>query len=78
METTERLAGLVPEGRLLVSESGIRTRGDVERLAAVGVDAVLVGESLLVDEHPRSAVRELLGGGPKVAEAPSPHTVKGG
>lgn len=47
LETSLRLAGLVPAGRLLVSESGIKDRGDLEELASAGVDAVLVGESLL-------------------------------
>ena len=64
LETTERLAGLVPAGRLLVSESGIRTRADVERVARAGVDAVLVGESLLRGENPGAAIRSLLGSGP--------------
>jgi indole-3-glycerol phosphate synthase len=47
LDTSLRLAESVPRGRLLVSESGITDRADLERLAAVGVDAVLVGESLL-------------------------------
>ncbi len=47
LETSLRLAGLVPAGRLLVAESGIKDRGDLEELASAGVDAVLVGESLL-------------------------------
>jgi indole-3-glycerol phosphate synthase len=62
LETTELLAGLVPAGRVLVSESGIRTREDVQRLAAAGVDAVLVGESLLVGEDPQVSIRALMGG----------------
>jgi indole-3-glycerol phosphate synthase len=47
LDTTGRLAGLVPAGRLLVSESGIKDRAEAERLAAWGVDAILVGETLL-------------------------------
>jgi indole-3-glycerol phosphate synthase len=62
LETTERLATLAPPGRLVVSESGIRTRADVQRLADVGVDAVLVGESLLVAGDVQTAVRGLMGG----------------
>jgi indole-3-glycerol phosphate synthase len=62
LETTERLAGLAPAGRMLVSESGIRTREDVQRLAAAGVDAVLVGESLVVGEDPQVSIRVLMGG----------------
>jgi indole-3-glycerol phosphate synthase len=59
LDTTERLADLVPAERLLVSESGIRTRHDVQRLAALGVDGVLVGESLLVEVDARKAIRAL-------------------
>ena len=59
LETSERLAALVPPDRLLVAESGIRDRADVERLAAVGVDAVLVGESLLRREDVEGAVADL-------------------
>jgi indole-3-glycerol phosphate synthase len=62
LETTERLAGLVPAGRLLVSESGIGNHADVKRLAAAGVDAVLVGESLLVEKDVQAAIRGLMGG----------------
>lgn len=59
--TTERLAALRPAGTLLVSESGISTRADVERLAACGVDAMLVGESLITAPDRRAAARALLG-----------------
>ena len=48
--TTARLAGLLDEGSKLVSESGIKTRQDVERLRTVGVQAVLIGQTLC--EHP--------------------------
>jgi indole-3-glycerol phosphate synthase len=78
LETTERLASMVPAGRSLVSESGISGRGDVERLAAVGVDGVLIGESLLVGEDPKRAVSELLGGQQSAAETALAHTAKGG
>lgn len=61
LATTERLAALRPSGALLVSESGIAGRADVERLAASGVDAMLVGESLITAPDRRGAVRTLLG-----------------
>ncbi len=61
LEVTERLAPLVPEGRLLVSESGISSNEDVQRLASAGVDAVLVGESLLRETDVEDATRSLLG-----------------
>lgn len=50
LSVTERLAAEVPGDRVLVGESGIRTRADVERLAEAGVDAVLVGEALMRGE----------------------------
>jgi indole-3-glycerol phosphate synthase len=49
----------VPAGKTVVSESGIASRQSVEELEAVGVDAVLVGESLMRAEDPEAAVREL-------------------
>jgi indole-3-glycerol phosphate synthase len=60
LDTTVELAGLVPPERLLVGESGIRTRADIERLAACGVDGVLVGESLLRSRDVETAVGELM------------------
>jgi indole-3-glycerol phosphate synthase len=60
LATTERLAARRPAGALLVSESGIHSRADVERLAACGVDAMLVGESLVVAPDRRAAARALL------------------
>jgi indole-3-glycerol phosphate synthase len=56
-----RLREQVPDDVLLVAESGIRTRADVERLAAAGIDALLVGESLLVQPDPGRAAAALLG-----------------
>ena len=61
LETTLRLRPRVPAGVPVVSESGIRVRDDVERLADAGVDAMLVGEALMAAEDPRAKVRELLG-----------------
>ena len=67
LDTTLRLAGLVPAGRLLVAESGIRERGEIERLASCGVDAVLVGETILRGPDVQSAVRALMDPVPAVA-----------
>jgi indole-3-glycerol phosphate synthase len=66
LATTERLAARLrqsPPGneRLLVAESGIHSRADVERLARGGVQAILVGESLLRRADIPAQVRELLG-----------------
>lgn len=61
--TTERLAQQLPTaGRpLLVAESGIHSRADVERLAQGGAGAILVGESLMREADIGAKVRELLG-----------------
>jgi indole-3-glycerol phosphate synthase/phosphoribosylanthranilate isomerase len=64
LSTTERLARLAPD-RLLVSESGISNRGDVERLAS-HVDAFLVGSSLMRANEPAQAARELIFGRTKL------------
>ncbi len=60
LATTERLAPLLPEGGLVVSESGIKTRADVQRLMACGVSSFLVGENLLNQPDPGAAARDLL------------------
>ena len=63
---TERTFGLLPslpEGVLVVAESGFRTRLELERLAAAGVDAVLVGEALMRAPDIEAACRELTGVG---------------
>ena len=56
-----RLASEVPEGIVFVSESGIKTRADVDRLAAGRVTAALVGETLMRAEDIPAKVRELIG-----------------
>jgi indole-3-glycerol phosphate synthase len=60
-ETTARLRPLIPAGRLVISESGIESRADVDELGRLGVDAVLVGESLLRAADLEAKVRELSG-----------------
>jgi indole-3-glycerol phosphate synthase len=61
IERTHELLGGVPAGTTVVSESGLRTRADLERLAAAGVDAVLVGEALMRAPDVEAACRELAG-----------------
>ena len=58
---TERLAPMIPDDRVLVSESGITSGGDVKRLAACGVKAVLVGEVLMRAENIAAKLTELTG-----------------
>jgi indole-3-glycerol phosphate synthase len=60
LETSERLIRRIPPDAIKVSESGIRTRADVDRLRAAGFDAFLVGESLLRQPDRAQAVRELV------------------
>ncbi len=59
--TTLRLAGLVEDRTRLVSESGIRTRADVQRLASAGVRTVLIGEALMRSRNVAGTFEELLG-----------------
>ncbi|HEU4814016.1 MAG TPA: indole-3-glycerol phosphate synthase TrpC [Xanthomonadaceae bacterium] len=59
LDTTLRLRGQVPEDRLLVAESGIRTRADVACLRDAGVPAFLVGEAFMRAPDPGTALREL-------------------
>lgn len=61
LELSVRLAPEVPQRVTLVAESGIRTPGDVDRLGAAGVDAILVGESLMRQQDLRAAAAALAG-----------------
>lgn len=56
---TERLAPRVPSGKLVVAESGVLTRPDVECVAKAGIHAVLVGEALMKAENVSAKVQEL-------------------
>jgi len=60
LETTLRLRPFIPEGHLVVSESGINTRADVEFLAGAGIDAVLVGTALMNAGDVEAKLRELI------------------
>lgn len=61
LATTARLMEQLPPSVTVVSESGIRSRSDVERLGTSGVDAILVGEALLSAPDPGAAAAELSG-----------------
>jgi indole-3-glycerol phosphate synthase len=61
LQTTLDLLKDIPDDRVVVSESGIRTRDDVVMLQKAGVDAILVGESLMREKDIGKKVKELLG-----------------
>lgn len=61
LETTLRLCPHIPQGLAVVAESGIHTRADVDVLAEAGVDALLVGEALVVAQDTAAKVKELAG-----------------
>jgi indole-3-glycerol phosphate synthase len=60
LTTTERLRPLIPPDRIVVSESGIKERSDIERLRQLGIDAFLVGESLMSAPNIAAKMKELL------------------
>jgi indole-3-glycerol phosphate synthase len=57
--TSERLLPLIPKSVIAIAESGMSERKDVERVAAYGADAVLIGSSLSASSSPRDVVRQL-------------------
>jgi indole-3-glycerol phosphate synthase len=60
INTTRRLRPLVPKEKIVVSESGIKSRKDMEKLEKWRVDAVLVGEALVTADNIRAKMKELL------------------
>ncbi|HYI36742.1 MAG TPA: indole-3-glycerol phosphate synthase TrpC [Thermoleophilaceae bacterium] len=60
-QRTYELLADVPAGKIVVSESGISTREQIEELERVGVDAVLAGSAVMAADDPERAVRELVG-----------------
>ncbi len=61
LATTERLRPLIPAEVTVVAESGILTRADIQRLQALDVHAVLIGEALVTAPDPAAKIRELFG-----------------
>lgn len=64
LDHTSRLARQIPSSTLLVSESGIKTRADIDRVKGGGARAILVGETLMRSPDIGQAVDELLGRSP--------------
>jgi indole-3-glycerol phosphate synthase len=60
INTTKKLRSYIPSDRIIVSESGIKTRDDIEKLKSWGIDAVLIGETLMASQDIASTIKELL------------------
>lgn len=58
---SKKLRSLVPEGILFVAESGVKSREDIEALQEIGVDAVLIGETLMKATDKKAKLQELRG-----------------
>ena len=63
VEASYRLASRIPAQTVAVSESGLQARADLEKLAAAGYRAFLIGERFMTDSDPASAIQGLIGKG---------------
>ncbi len=61
LNVSERLISKVGNGKIIVSESGIKTKQDVERLKGLGFDAILVGESIVKESDFKAKIQSLIG-----------------
>jgi len=61
IKTSERLRKFVPDNKIYISESGIKTREDVKRLEDIGVDAVLIGETFMRSANKKAELARLRG-----------------
>jgi len=61
IETTARLIKFIPYDRIIVSESGISTRQDIDRIKSAGADAALIGEAIMREDDYAAKLRELAG-----------------
>ena len=68
INTTLRLINFVPDDRLVVSESGIKSLEDINKLREAGVHAFLIGELFMAESRPGDKLKELLG-----SDAPRTH-----
>ncbi|MFH1995782.1 MAG: indole-3-glycerol phosphate synthase TrpC [Candidatus Omnitrophota bacterium] len=60
LQTTQRLARQIPQSKIIVSESGIRTYEDVMFLRSLGVHAVLIGEAFMVSDDIAAKMRQIM------------------
>lgn len=63
LSVTERLIRFIPDGKIVISESGIKSREDISRLRSLGVDGFLIGEAFMREEDIEKKVKEFLSGG---------------
>jgi indole-3-glycerol phosphate synthase len=63
VEASDRLAVRLPRGLIGVSESGLKSRAELERLASAGYRAFLIGERFMTDADPAGALRQLMASG---------------
>jgi len=61
VDASERLAARIPRDVIGISESGLKSRQELDRLAAVGYRAFLIGERFMTDPDPAAAIRGLMG-----------------
>ena len=61
LDTSITLAASIPADRVIVSESGIRYRSDIDRLTNAGIHAFLIGETLMTSDDMGGTLQELLG-----------------
>lgn len=59
VNTTLKLKEKIPDGKIVVSESGIKTRQDIETLKKIGINAVLIGEYLMKSQDIKKSIAEL-------------------
>jgi indole-3-glycerol phosphate synthase len=71
LATTDALAAMAPPDRLLVSESGLGSRADLDRMAGVGARCFLIGETLMRQDNVTAAAQALLQPAPDVRRAAS-------
>ncbi len=71
VDASYRLAGKLPHGVVGVSESGLRSRAEVDRLTAAGYRAFLIGERFMTDRDPAGAIRSLIGEGREMTPDPN-------
>ena len=72
VEASYRLAARLPKEAVGVSESGLQSRAELEKLSAAGYRAFLIGERFMTDSNPAAAIRALIGAGPN-AEPSTPN-----